>query len=487
MITLPTTLPAILALAATLVPFLGAALIAALPRDAGKWVCQIFAAAAVLIALCLAWIFEAGGFESAHTSLIGLGSTEILGLTIDRVSVLVASAVIVIGYLVALYSIGYLNQGNREHPDIGRRRFYAFLLIFIGAMAGLVFTSTVIGQLVFFEITGACSWALIGYYESPKALRSAAKALIVTHIASLGLYVAAALIFIDTGTFALTAIAGLPASQKATILLAILIAAWGKSAQLPFHMWLPDAMEAPTPVSAYLHAASMVKVGVYIFARGLLSSGGAPEIVGWVGAVMATLTLVYGFAMYLPQIDMKRLLAYSTITQLSTIFLGLSFSVFGSDLAFKGAIAHIFNHAFAKTLFFLVAGALSYTAGTRLLPQLRGIMAKKPLLGVGFAVAAMAIAGVPPFSGFFSKFAIFAGGFQVGREHWPLMVIAVIALAESVGTFAWFLKWLGTCIPGTPSEAIEQSGPTPRSIQIVLVVLIIMSVASSGIAAWWLG
>ncbi|MEF2071147.1 hydrogenase 4 subunit D [Consotaella aegiceratis] len=487
MITLPTTFPAILALAATLVPFLGAALIAALPRDAGKWVCQIFAALAVLIILSLAWVFEAGGSATSQTVLIGFGSTEILGLTIDRVSVLVASAVIVIGYLVALYSIGYLNQGNREHPDIGRRRFYAFLLIFIGAMAGLVFTSTVIGQLVFFEITGACSWALIGYYESPKALRSAAKALIVTHIASIGLYVAAALIFIDTGTFAVTAIATLPTEQKATILLAILVAAWGKSAQLPFHMWLPDAMEAPTPVSAYLHAASMVKVGVYIFARGLLSSGGAPEIVGWVGAVMATLTLFYGFAMYLPQIDMKRLLAYSTITQLATIFLGLSFSVFGSDLAFKGAIAHIFNHAFAKTLFFLVAGSLSYTAGTRLLPHLRGLMAKKPLIGIGFAVAAMAIAGVPPFSGFFSKFAIFAGGFSVGREHWPLMVIAVIALAESVGTFAWFLKWLGTCIPGEPSQAVADAAPTPKSIQVVLVVLIVMSVASSAIAAWWLG
>ena len=168
------------------------------------------------------------------------------------------------------------------------------------------------------------------------------------------------------------------------VLLAILFAAWGKSAQLPMHMWLPDAMEAPTPISAYLHAASMVKVGVYIFARGLFSAVAAPEIVGWVGAAMATVTLVYGFIMYLPQEDMKRLLAYSTITQLSYIFLGLSFSVFGSDLAFKGAIAHIFNHAFAKSLFFLVAGALAYTTGTRLLPQLRGILGRSPLLGIAF-------------------------------------------------------------------------------------------------------
>ena len=198
MITLPTTFLTFLALAATLVPFIGAAVIASLPREHAKWICHGFAAAAVVIALVIAFAFG----SDSHVVLIGFGQTEILGLTLDRVSVLVALAVISIGYLVALYSIGYLNEGNREHPDIGRRRFYAFLLIFIGAMAGLVFTSTVIGQLVFFEITGACSWALIGYYETPKALRSAAKALLVTHIASIGLYVAAALLFIFTGTFA---------------------------------------------------------------------------------------------------------------------------------------------------------------------------------------------------------------------------------------------------------------------------------------------
>ncbi len=487
MITLPTHLIGYLALGVTVVPFIGALVIAMMPRDTGKWICQIFAALAVVLVLSVAWLFADAGSATQHVLLIGLGRTEILGMTLDSVSTLVAVAVVGIGYLIALYSIGYLNAGNREHPDIGRRRFYAFLLVFIGAMGGLVFTSTVVGQLVFFEITGACSWALIGYYETPKALRAAAKALLVTHVASIGLYVAAALLFVYTGTFALTAIAELTVGQKTVILLAILFAAWGKSAQLPFHEWLPSAMEAPTPVSAYLHAASMVKVGVYIFARGLLSAGSVPEIVGWVGAIMATATLIYGFVMYLPQIDMKRLLAYSTITQLATILLGLSLSVFGSDLAYKGAIAHIFNHAFAKTLFFLIAGALSYTAGTRLLPQIRGLLAKKPLLGIGFAAAAMAIAGVPPFSGFFSKFAIFAGGFEVGQQHWFLMVLVAIALAESVGTFAWFLKWLGYCIPGKPSEAVAKAAPTPVSIQAVVLFLIIMSVCSSFVAAWWLG
>ncbi|MGQ9372015.1 hydrogenase 4 subunit D [Azospirillum sp. ST 5-10] len=487
MTTLPTDALSLLALAAILVPMAGAVAIAAAPPHLAKWLCQAFAAATLAVMGILTMTFSAAGKVGVTHDLIRFADVSIFGLTVDSVSVLIALAVIAIGLLVAVYSAAYLNAGNREHPDPGRRRFYAFLLVFIGAMTGLVFSSTITGQLAFFELTGACSWALIGYYESPKALRSAAKALLITHIASLGLYVGAAVLFLSTGTFALSAISALGPTAKTVVLLAILVAAWGKSAQLPFHMWLPDAMEAPTPVSAYLHAASMVKVGVYIFARGLMSAGGAPEIVGYVGAVMAVVTLVFGFFMYLPQVDLKRLLAYSTITQLAYILLALSLSVFGSDLAFKGAIAHIFNHAFAKTLFFLVAGALSYTAGTRLLPSLRGIVTKSPLLGVAFVAAALAITGVPPFNGFFSKFAIFAGGFEVGAGHGLLMVLVVVALAESIGAFAWFLKWLGHSVPGKPSATMAAAAPLPAGMRFVLVALVIMTVWSSAIAASWLG
>jgi hydrogenase-4 component D len=476
-----------LALASILLPAIGAALIALSPRSVAKRLAQVFAGLATAVLLVLAYQFSEGGKVAIEHAVISFGDVEILGFFVDTVSVLVACAVVGIGFLIAIYSGGYLDAGNREHPDTVKRRYFAFLSLFIGAMAGLVFSSTVIGQLVFFEISGLCSWALIGYYETPKSLYSAAKALLITHIASLGLYVAASVLFLETHTFSLAAIGGLPEGTKTILLLAVLVAAWGKSAQLPFHMWLPDAMEAPTPISAYLHAASMVKVGVYIFARALMASHGAPEIVGYVCTIMATVTLVYGFFMYLPQADMKRLLAYSTITQLAYMFLGLGLSVFGSQLAFNGAIAHLFNHAFAKTLFFLVAGALSYTTGTRMLPLLRGILSKSPLLGVAFVVAALAITGVPPFNGFFSKFAIFAGGFEVAQQHPLLMVLLVIALLESVGSFAWLLKWVGRTVPGKPSEAVAAAAPVPLSMQIVLVTLIIMAVCSSFIAATWLG
>ncbi len=466
-----------LALATIVLPFGGAALIACAPSKASKWLCQAFALATVALILGVVAGFVEAGRVGATYDLIRIGRTEILGLAVDALSVLIAVAVIVIGFLVAVYSASYLTMENREHPAVGRPRYYAFLLVFIGAMSGLVFSSTITGQLFFFEITGGCSWALIGYYETPKVLRSAAKALLITHVASIGLYVAAALLFVDTGTFAVTAIADLSDPSKIAVILSLLFAAWGKSAQVPLHMWLPDAMEAPTPISAYLHAASMVKVGVYIFARALLSAGTVPHAVGWVGATMAIVTLVYGFLLYLPQVDMKRLLAYSTITQLSYIFLGLSLSVFGSHLAFAGAVAHIFNHAFAKTLFFLVAG----------LPSLRGIVTKTPLIGIAFVVAALAIAGVPPFNGFFSKFAIFSGGFAVAQDNLLLLPMLVIALLESVGCFAWFLKWIGYSIPGKPSDAVAAAQPLPLGMHVVLVVLMAATLCSSFIAASWLG
>jgi hydrogenase-4 component D len=475
-----------IALATMLLPFIGALLIALMPQRHAKVLCTLFALLATLGMAALAYAYLDSGKTDVTFTLYSYGHTQLFGFVMDRVSLLIGFAVVSLGFLISLYSCGYLTVGNREHPHEGSNRYYALLLVFIGAMAGLTLSSTILGQLLFFEITGGCSWGLIGYYQSPKSLRSALKALLVTHIASVGLYLAAAWLFAKTGTFELTAISQLSDADKLVVFGGVLFAAWGKSAQLPLHMWLPDAMEAPTPVSAYLHAASMVKVGVYIFARAIMSAGTVPHEIGVVGAVMATITMVYGFLMYLPQKDMKRLLAYSTIAQLSYIFLALSLSIFNSKMAFDAGIAYIFNHAYAKSLFFLVAGALSYACGTRMLPQLKGLLRCMPLLGIGFCVAAMAIAGVPPFNGFFSKFPLFAAGFELSHEHWWLLPLLIIALIESVASFAWLLLWFGRTVPGEPSTEVANASTVPMSMKIVLVVLIVMSLISSVIAATWL-
>ncbi len=477
----------ILTVTAILLPFVAALLIAMLPQKFDQALNIGAAAISTLLLICV-WIgFAQTGQDSFTVDIAVIGNAQIIGIVFDRMSVMLATCFVAIGLLISIYSVGYMSPRNREHPDSASRRFYSFFTAFIGAMAGLVFSSTVLGQLVFFEITGACSWALIGYYNTPTAKKAAMKALIVTHLAALGLYIAAGCLFVQEGTFAVSAIAQTNDYWKTFILIAILVAAWGKSAQLPFYMWLPSAMEAPTPVSAYLHGASMVKVGVAIFARALVSAGVIPEVVGWVTVIGAIITLIFSFLMYLPQKDMKRLLAFSTISQLAYIFLGFAFYIFGSNLAFEGGVMHIFNHAFAKTLFFLVAGSFSFTLGTRMLPKLKGVLKKQPVLGVGFAIAALAIAGCPPMNGFFSKFAIFAGGFDAAQGNPVLMFIVIIALIETVGCFAWFLKWMGSVLPGEPSKEVADAQPLPKCMSVVLVILMIMTVASSFIAAAWLG
>lgn len=475
------------AIASILIPFIAALIIVVSPQPAAKWLCVGAAAVSTLLGISVWVMLGTSGADSYSFTLAALGNCEIIGFVFDKMSVMLAPCFVGIGLLISVYSIGYMNEGNQEHPDAPRRKFYAFFTVFIGAMAGLVYSSTIVGQLVFFEITGACSWALIGYYDTPTARKSAMKALIITHIGSIGLYIAAGALYLLEGTFQVSAIANLDPGWKTFVLLAVLFAAWGKSAQLPMYMWLPSAMEAPTPVSAYLHGASMVKVGVAVFAREILSAAGVPEVVGWVVVIGAICTMVFSFFMYLPQKDMKRLLAFSTISQLSYIFLAFGFFIFGSELAFEGGVMHIFNHAFAKTLFFLTAGAFSYTLGTRMLPKLKGVLKKQPLLGVAFACAALAIAGCPPMNCFFSKFAIIAGSFTAAQGNWLLMLIVVLFLIETVGCFAWFLKWMGQVLPGEPSETVAAAKPLPKPMIPVFVILIIMTIASSFISAAWLG
>lgn len=403
-----------LALTTLMLPFIGALVVSFSPqRRAAEWG-VLFAALTTLCMLSLISAFYQADKVAVTLTLVNVGDVALFGLVIDRVSTLILFVVVFLGLLVTIYSTGYLTDKNREHPHNGTNRYYAFLLVFIGAMS---------------ELHGDARYLVYG---------------------------------------------------------GILFAAWGKSAQLPMQAWLPDAMEAPTPISAYLHAASMVKVGVYIFARAIIDGGNIPHVIGGVGMVMALVTILYGFLMYLPQQDMKRLLAWSAITQLGWMFFGLSLSIFGSRLALEGSIVYIVNHAFAKSLFFLVAGALSYSCGTRLLPRLRGVLHTLPLPGVGFCVAALAITGVPPFNGFFSKFPLFAAGFALSVEYWILLPAMILLMIESVASFAWFIRWFGRVVPGKPSEAVADAAPLPGSMRLVLIVLIVMSLISSVIAATWL-
>jgi hydrogenase-4 component D len=477
-----------LVLVSLFIPIVGGLLTLVVPRNWVKGFSQVTAFLAFLCSLLVLVLLAMAGQAGFTLNLVSLANVSVYGITVDKVSALVGLAFNLVGFLIVVYSAGYLNPGNREHPEHEvKKRYYFFLLIFIGSMTGLVYSSTMLGLLVFFELTGVCSWGLIGYYDDLKARKAAMKAIITTQVASLGLYLATVVFFGLSGTFQLSALANLTDNAKIIIFIGILVAAWGKSAQIPFHFWLPDAMVAPTPISAYLHAASMVNVGVYIFARCLVSAGSVPQVVGIVGAVMAIITMLYGFFMYFPQKDLKRLLAYSTITQLSYIFLALSVSIFGSPMAFNGAVAHIVNQAFAKSLFFLVAGALSYSTGTKMLPSLRGIMSKMPLVGISFLFATLAVTGVPPFNGFFSKFSMLVGGFVAAGSQPLIMVLMVIAVIETIGSFAWLFWVFGSAVLGEPSDEVATATRLAPQIQFVLVALAFLTLVSGYFAAHWLG
>ncbi len=474
-------------LAGILLPLLGSFFVLIIPRSWVKWFSQLIAFLAVLCTFYVLVDFAARGRVGYSVDVLWLGNILVYGIVVDKISTLISSAFILIGLLILIYSGGYLSPQNRDHPEHEiKRRYYFFLLVFMTSMAGLVMSSTMLGLLAFFELTGICSWGLIGYYNDENALKAALKAIITTEVASIGLFVATAYFFVVTGGFRLAALATLDDTSKILIFVGILIAAWGKSAQLPFHFWLPDAMAAPTPISAYLHAASMVNAGVYILARCLLAAVHVPTIIGTVGCIMAVLTMLYGLLMYFPQKDFKRLLAYSTIAQLSYIFMGLSLSVFGSPTAFNGAIAHIFNHAFGKSLFFLVAGAVGFSTGTRMLPSLKGLLKKMPIVGVSFAVAALAVTGVPPFNGFFSKFSIFAGGFEAARTAPWLLVIVVIAILETIGSFAWLFWCFSASVPGEPSEEVAAASDIAPSMKFVLITLACLALVSGFFALSWL-
>ncbi len=446
----------------------------------------LFAALTTLCMLSLISAFYQADKVAVTLTLVNVGGVALFGLVIDRVSTLILFVVVFLGLLVTIYSTGYLTDKNREHPHNGTNRYYAFLLVFIGAMAGLVLSSTLLGQLLFFEITGGCSWALISYYQSDKAQRSALKALLITHIGSLGLYLAAATLFLQTGTFALSAMSEITRRRTLSGLWWHPVCRVGE---------IGPATDASVATGCNGSANTDQRLsprridgesGRLHFARAIIDGGNIPHVIGGVGMVMALVTILYGFLMYLPQQDMKRLLAWSTITQLGWMFFGLSLSIFGSRLALEGSIAYIVNHAFAKSLFFLVAGALSYSCGTRLLPRLRGVLHTLPLPGVGFCVAALAITGVPPFNGFFSKFPLFAAGFALSVEYWILLPAMILLMIESVASFAWFIRWFGRVVPGKPSEAVADAAPLPGSMRLVLIVLIVMSLISSVIAATWL-
>jgi NADH-quinone oxidoreductase subunit L len=344
----------------------------------------------------------------------------------DGLGVFLAVIATVVGSLAVIFSVDYMKGA----AQLGR--YYAMVLFFIGAMVGLVLTSNVLLMFVFWEITALCSYALISFYnDDPKAVSGGMKALIITQFGGLGLMLGALVLFAYTGSFDINVFLAnpsvLPSNILAVMAFGFLIAAAAKSAQFPFQTWLPDAMEAPSPISALIHAATMVNAGVYLLARFFPAFEGVP---GWRISVMVVgmLSALMAAVMALVATDLKRVLAYSTVSQLGYMVYAVGAGgVFASQF-------HLMSHSIFKALLFLAAGAVIHSVGTRDMRQMGGLGKKLPFVRIVFVIGALALAGIPIFNGFWSKEMILEAGMH-GNPIWLYVIMLIVAGLTALYTF----------------------------------------------------
>ena len=406
---------------------------------------------------------------------------------VDSFGLVLAGLALVIGVLVILYSYSYMSPENMEHPITeGWPRYYALLSLFIGSVIGVAFSANLLLLTAFYELTTLCSALLISFYGTRKATRAGTQAFILTTLGGFALLMATAATYRVAGSADLDALARLHGSYALAVGLLMLIAAWAKSAQLPFHIWLPDAMVAPTTVSAYLHAAAMVKVGAFVFLRYTqfalkVLEPGLAKTLGYIVLLDALATMFYGAISYYRANDLKKLLAYSTIVQLSIVFCALSLPYLQqSDRGLYAAAYHMWNHAYAKALLFLVVGAIAFSIGRRSIHAVVGLASIKEMRVVVYSwlAGSLAISAIPPFGCFFSKLSILFTGFKGPAEA---LAAVAIAFAESyLITLPVFLRISINMFKGRPEtrEPIRAKEP-PQLVKLVLIALIIASLVSA--------
>ncbi len=387
-----------------------------------------------------------------------------LVLHVDALSVLFAFMGACIGGLVLLYSIGYMAH------DKSATRFYATMLVFIGGFIALVYSANLLIFYLCWELVGLCSFSLVGFwYTNREAVNGARKVLLMTHIAGYGLLAAILVLYHRTGS-ALWTNPAVARSFTSGIFVLMLVALVAKSVQVPLHTWIPEAMAAPTPVSALLHAACYVKAGVYLAARmhslgpGVPTGGSMP--VGWLGAWpmawgsslvwVGTVTMAVGVMYAMVQTDLKRMLAFSTVSQIGYMMMGLGI---GTPLAITAGLLHCLNHGFFKGGLFLTAGSVQHASGTRDMNELGGLAGKMPHTTLSWLIGVDSMMGIPLMSGFASKWMLYAAALQAG---W--VAPALVAWAASLGTVFLGAKATSAVFLGPVTEHTKDAHESPPSM-----------------------
>jgi NADH:ubiquinone oxidoreductase subunit 5 (subunit L)/multisubunit Na+/H+ antiporter MnhA subunit len=330
----------------------------------------------------------------------------------DALAVFMALVSSSLGAIIVLFSFDYISHYENQNE------YYFMVVLFLGSMMGLVFSANLISLFIFWELTAIASWRLIGFYRSKKDVLKADKAFMITVFGAILMLLAFIIIYQLTGTFDLALLKGkvLPGFLVALILAGIL----SKSATLPFHTWLPDAGVAPSPVTALLHAAVLVKIGVYVYARLFLSTFNIDAV--WHVAVpaIAGVSALVAAGAALVETDLKRIIAYSTVSQIGFIFLGLAT---GNPIGIIGGLLYILMHGIAKGGLFLVAGIVEQNTHTKDVTKLGGLISTMPITAISFLLCAFSVMGIPPFGGFFSKYMVIAAAVQKGELGLAILFI----------------------------------------------------------------
>ena len=422
---------------------------------------SVFASVVAFVLSVLTFIgFRNGLMSYAVADWIAIGGLSVrLGVTIDALTCLMLLVVTIVGTLIQIYSIGYM------HDDKRFSRFFAYMSLFMGSMLGLLLADNFVVLMIFWEGVGVCSYLLISFwFEKPSAARAGLKAFVTTRIGDTGMLLGMLLLLFAAKTLYFSDLAELSQdpsiNQNLLVVAAFLIfcGAVGKSAQFPLHVWLPDAMEGPTPVSALIHAATMVAAGVYLVARSYaLFIAHQPSLI-WV-AYIGSITALMAATIAVVNNDIKRILAYSTISQLGLMMVGLGVG------GFTAGTFHLMTHAFFKALLFLCAGSVIHAVHTQDIREMGGLLSKLKITGATFIVGSLAIAGVPPLAGFWSKDELLA---EIWKNGHP--VLFVLATVTSFLTAFYMFRLIFLVLFGkTRSELHPHESPAVMTVPLSIL------------------
>lgn len=418
---------------------------------------NLFSLVFVLVSLVCSFLLLPAAGSSAGVTTLHSQSLLMDFFHADTLAVFMAIVSSLVGSIIVLYSFGYIKEFKH------RNEYYFMVVLFLGSMMGIVYSRNLISLYLFWEITAIACWRLIGFFREKEYVIRADKAFLVTVFGALVMLIGFLDIYGTTGSFDLGVLSHAKISNTAVLL--ILFGILSKSATLPFHTWLPDAGVAPSPVTALLHAAVLVKIGVYVFARLFVATFEVDPIWHTIVPVIAGVSALVSAGAAMIDNDIKRIIAYSTISQIGFIFLGLSI---GNEVGVAGGLLYILMHGLSKAGLFLCAGVIEHSTHTKDIRKMGGLIHKMPVTAVSFILCAFSVMGIPPLGGFFSKYLVINGAVNSGQ-----LWITFTFLIGAVFTIIYLFRLFVAVFMGTPNFEHADKEGTPVMLYSIAILAVL--------------